>query len=98
MKVAVVSPVFNTATGTHPGPIDMFNVIKQRPISQEEKDKCNSLDLCCYYAKPEHIAIDYRNPVLLATKKLAANALTDNSMALVLYKPLPVEEKETSLG
>ena len=45
-----------------------------------------------------HIAIDARNPTLLATKRQAAGAFTGNSMALVPYKPLSVEEKETSLG
>ena len=45
-----------------------------------------------------HIAIDHRKPTLLATKKQVAGALTGNSMALVLYKPLFIKEKEMSLG
>ncbi len=96
--VAVTSLVPSTATGTHPGPIDVSNVIKRRPISQEEKDRRNSLGLCRYCDKSRHIAIYYRNPALLATKRQAASFVTGNSMALVPYKSLPVEEKETSLG
>ena len=96
--VAVVSPVPSTATGTHPGPMDVSNVIRRGPISQEEKDRRNSLGLCHYCGEPGHIAIDHRNLALLATKRQAAGAFIGNSMALVIYKPLSVEEKETSLG
>ena len=86
--VAVVSFVPSTTTETQPGLIDVSNVIRQGPISQEEKDRCNSLGLCRYYGKSGHIAIDHRNSALLATKRQAASAFTDNSMALVLYKPI----------
>ena len=96
--VAVVFPAPSIATKSHPGPMDMSNVIRQRPISQEEKDRCNNLGLCRYCDEPGHIAIDHRNPALLATKRQAAGAFTGNSMALVPYKPLPVEEKKMSLG
>ena len=78
--------------------MDVFNIIKQRPILQEEKDRRNSLSLYYYCGESGHIAIDHRNSTLLATKKQAASALTGNSIALILYKPLFVEEKETSLG
>ena len=98
VKVAVVSPAPSIATGTHPGLMDVFNMIRQGPILQEEKDKRNNLGLCRYCNKPGHIAIDHRNPALLATKKQAVGAFMGNLMALVPYKPLPVEEKETSLG
>ena len=30
--VAVVFPILSTATGTHPGPMDMSNVIRRGPI------------------------------------------------------------------
>ena len=96
--VAVLSSIPSTAIKTHPSPIDVSNVIKQRPISQEEKDRRNSLGLCYYCDKPRYIAIDHKNPALLTTKKQAAGALTGNSMALVFYKPLSIEEKEMSLG
>ena len=96
--IAVVSPVSSTATRIYPSPMDMSNVIKQGPILQEEKDRRNSLSLCHYCGKPGHIAIDHKNPALLANKRQAAGAFTSNSMALVPYKPLSVEEKETSLG
>ena len=96
--VAVVSPVPSTAIGTHPGSINVSNVIKRGPILQEEKDRRNNLGLYHYCGKPTHIAIDHRNPVWLATKRQAEGAFTGNSMALVPYKPLSVEEKETSLG
>ena len=96
--VAVVSPVLSTTIGTHPGPIDMSNMMRQRPILQEEKDRHNSLGLCRYYGEPGHIAINYRNSALLAIKRQVAGALMGNSMALVSYKPLLVEEKEMSLG
>ena len=98
VRIAVVSPVPSTATGTHSGPIDVSNVIKQGPILQEEKDRRNSLGLCRYCGEAGHIVIDHTNPTLLATKKQAVGALTGNLMALVPYKPLLVEEKETSLG
>lgn len=96
--VAVFSPISNNITGTHPGSLDMSNVIRQRPISQEEKDKRNNLGLCYYCKEPGHIAIDHTNPTLLATKKQATGTLTGNLIALVLYKPLFVEEKEIFLG
>ena len=73
-------------------------MIKQGPILQEEKERRYSLGLCRYFGKPGHIAIDHKNPALLATKRQAASALTGNSMALVPYKSLFVEEKETFLG
>ena len=78
--------------------MDVSNVIKQGSILQEEKDRRNNLGLCRYCGEPGHIAIDHRNSALLANKKQAAGVFTDNSMALVPYKPLSVEEKETSLG
>ena len=96
--VAIVSPDPNIATRTHLGPMNVSNVIKQGPILQDEKDRCNSLGLSCYCDKPGYIAIDYRNPALLAIKKQAAGTLTGNLMVLVPYKPLSMEEKETSLG
>ena len=98
VRVVVVSPVLSTATGTHPGPMDISNIIKQKPILQKEKDRCNRLGLCRYGGEPGHIVIDHRNSAFLATKKQATSALTGNSMALIPYKPLPVEEKEISLG
>ena len=96
--VAAVSPVPSTATGTYPSPINVSNVIRQGSILQEEKDRRNSLGLYHYYGESGHIAIDHRNPALLATKRQTAGTLTSNSIALVPYKPLPVKEKKTSLG
>ena len=95
--VAVVFPAPSTATRTHPGPMNVSKVIRQGPISEEEKDRHNNLGLYRYCGKPEHIAINHRNPALLATKRQAADAFTGNSMALVPYKLLSVEEKKTSL-
>ena len=63
--------------------MDVSNVIKQGPISRKEKDRHNSLDLCHYCSKLGHIAIDHKNPALLATKRQAASAFIDNLMALV---------------
>ena len=74
--VSVVSPVFSTATGTHLGPMDVFNVIRQGPILQEKKNRRNSLGLCYYFGEPGYIAIDYKNHTLLATKRQAAGTLT----------------------
>ena len=96
--VAVVFPAPSTATGNHPGPMDISNMIRQRPILQEEKDRHNSLGLCHYCGKPEHITINHKNPTLLATKKQAVGAFMGKLMALILYKPLSIEKKETSLG
>ena len=73
-------------------------MIRQRPILQKEKDRHNSLSLYHYYVEPGHIAIGHRNPALLVTKRQATGAFTGNSMALVPYKPLFVEEKKKSLG
>lgn len=98
IRVATASLVPSTATGTHPGPMNMFNVIRRGPILQEEKDRCNSLGICHYCDESRHIAIDHRNPALLATKRQVAGVLTGNLMALVPYKSLSVEKKETSLG
>ena len=94
--VAVLSPASSTATGTHPGPMDVSNMIRQEPILQEEKDRCNGLGLCHYCGKPRHIVIDHRNLALLATKRQVIGTFTGNSMALIPYKPLLVEEKEMS--
>ena len=49
--------------------MDVFNVIRQEPILQEEKDGYNNLGLCRYCGKSGYIAIDHKNPTLLATKK-----------------------------
>ena len=96
--IAVVFPAPSTTTGTHFGLIDVFNVIRRGPILQEEKDKRNKLGLCRYCGEPRYIAIDHRNPTLLATKRQVADAFTGNSIALIPYKPLSVEERETFLG
>ena len=78
--------------------MNVSNVIRQGSILKEEKNRYNSLGLCRYCGKPAHIAIDHKNPTLLTTKKQAAGVFMSNSMALVPYKSLSVEEKETSLG
>ena len=78
--------------------MDVSHVIRQGSISQGEKDRCNSLDLCCYCNEPRYIAIDHKNLALLTTKRQAAVTLTGNSIALVLYKPFSVEKKEMFLG
>ena len=96
--VAVVSPAPSTATGTHSSPMDMFNVIRRGPILQKENDRCKNLDLYRYCGKPRHIAIDHKNPALVATKRQAAGAFTGSLMVLIPNKPLFMEEKETSLG
>ena len=69
VRVAVVFPAPSTATRTHPGPMDVSNVIRRGPIAQEQKDRHNNLGLCHYCGKPGYIAIDHRNPALLATKR-----------------------------
>ena len=78
--------------------MDISNVIRQRPILQEEKNRCNSLGLCRYCGKSGHIAMDHKNPTLLANKKQVADVFTGNLMALIPYKLLSMEEKETSLS
>ena len=96
--VAIISPIPSTATGTHPGPTDMSNMIRRGPILHEEKNRCNSLGLCHYCVELGYIAIDHRNSALLATKKQAADIFTGNLMAWVPYKPFLVEEKKTFLS
>ena len=78
--------------------MDVSNEIRRGLIWQEEKNRRNNLGPCRYCGKSGYIAIDHRNSALLATKRQAASAFTGNSMALIPYKPLPVEKKETSLG
>lgn len=73
-------------------------MVRQRLISQEEKDRHNSLGLCHYYGKLRHIAKNYRNRILLAIKKQAVGIFTNNLMTLVPYKPLFVKKKVMSLG
>lgn len=90
------SPVSSIATGTHLGPMNLFNVMKQGPILHKEKDICNNRGLFRYCDELGYIVIDHRNPVWLAIKKQAPSVLTGNTIALVLYKSLCVEEKETS--
>ena len=96
--VIVVFPVPSTAIRTHPGFMDLSNIIRQGLILQEENDRCNNLGLSHYCSKPGHIAIDHRNPALLATKKQATDIFTGNLIALVPYKALLVKEKKTFLG
>ena len=96
--VAIISPVLSTTIKTHPSPINVFIMIRRGAILQKEKDRQNNLDLYCYCGKSRYIAIDHRNSSLSVTKKQAADTLTSNLMALVPYKPLSVEEKETFLG
>lgn len=96
--IAVTAPALNTAAGTHPGPIDVSIAARQGPISQEKKDKRNDLGLCRYCGKLGHIAIDHKNPALLASKRQAAGTFINNSMALVPYNLSVVEGKKTSLS
>lgn len=98
VEVAVISPISSTAVGIHPGLIDVSNMIRREPILQEEKNRCNSLSLCCYYGEPGHIVINHQNHVLLATKRQVVSILMKNLIALVPYKSLPMEKKKTSLG
>ena len=98
IEITVIFLVPSTTIGTHFSPIDVSIMIRQRLILQEEKDRHNSLGLYCYCGKLGHIAIYHKNPALLATKRQAASAFTDNLMALVPYKPLFMEEKKTFLG
>ena len=93
--VTVTAPALSTATGTHSGPMDVSTAVRRGPISQEEKDRRNRLGLCRYCGEPGHIAIDHKNPTLLASKRQAAG-VTNHSMALVPYTPPPTTEKESS--
>lgn len=74
------------------------NMIKQRLILQEKKDRHNSPGLYCYYNELSHIAIDYRNLTVLAIKKQVLDAFTGNSIALVFYKLLFIKDKKTFLS
>ena len=94
-SVTVTAPALSTATGTHPGPMDVSTAVRKGPISQEEKDRRNRLGLCRYCGEPGHIAIDHKDPTLLASKRQAAG-ITNNSMALVPYTPPPATERESS--
>lgn len=96
--VTVVSSVPRNATKTYPGLINVSNMIRQGLILQEEKDKRNSLGFCHCYGKSRYIAIDYKNPTLLTTKKPAIDTFTGNSIVLVPYKPFPMKEKKMFLG
>lgn len=73
-------------------------MIKQGPILQKVKDKHNILGLCYYCGKSAYIAMDYKNPTLLFTKKQVAITFTSNLIALIPYKPLFVKEKKTFLS
>lgn len=73
-------------------------MIKQGPILHEKKDRHNNLNLCYYYGELGYIVIDYRNFLLLATKRQATSVITDNLMALISYKPLLIKEKEIFLS
>ena len=95
--VTVTASGPSIATGTHPGPMDVSTAGRRGPISQAEKDRRNSLGLCRYCGEVGHIAIDHKDPALLATKRQAAG-ITNHSMALVPYTPPPVEAKELSLS
>lgn len=94
----VIFFVTSIATRTYLGLIDMSNMIKQRPLLQEEKDRYNSLSLCRYNCKLKYIAIDHKNSALLTTKKQAADTFTSNLMALIPYKPFFIKEKEIFLS
>ena len=95
--VTVTASGPSTATGTHPGPMNVSTSGRRGPISQEEKDRRNNLGLCRYCGEPGHIAIDHRNPAVLATKRQAAG-ISNHSMALVPYTSPVFEAKESSLS
>ena len=98
IEVAVVSSIPSTATETYLGLMNVSNMIRQGLILQKEKDRRNSLGLYRYYGKPRHIAIDHKNLTLLASKRQTIGAFMDNSITLVPYKPLFMEENKRSLG
>lgn len=83
VKIAVAFLILSTTTGTHSNSMDVFNVIRRGLILQKEKDRRNSLRLYRYCGELGYIAIDHRNPVLLATKRQATSVLKKNLMALV---------------
>lgn len=78
----------------------MSSANKRGPLSQEEKDRRNNLGLCRYCGEAGHIAIDHKNPAVLASKRQAASTVTTNSMALVPYDPSvsASESKDSSLS
>ena len=98
VRRAVISLISNTVTKTHRGPMNVTIMIRQRLILQKEKNRRNKINLYYYYNKLEFIAIDHRNPTLLATQRQVAGVFIGNLITLVLYKPLFVKEKNVSLG
>ena len=72
----------STATGTHAGLIDVL-LVRQGPLSAEEKERRNKLGLCRYCGQPGHIAMDYRDANTLLAKRRAA-VIHEMTMALSL--------------
>ncbi|MCJ1471206.1 hypothetical protein MMC07_009854 [Pseudocyphellaria aurata] len=50
-----VASIPSTASGTHAGPMDVLSV-RRGPLSVEEKEQRNWLNLCRYCGQPRHIA------------------------------------------
>ena len=53
-RVSVTATVPSTASGTHPGPMDVSGAIRR--VSQEERDRRHRLGLCHYCGDDGHLA------------------------------------------
>lgn len=67
--VTVIALALSIVTRTYLDPIDVFIVVRKRPIFQQEKDCHNNLGLYDYCGKVGHIVIDHRNSALLFIKR-----------------------------
>ncbi|MCJ1469482.1 hypothetical protein MMC07_008115 [Pseudocyphellaria aurata] len=86
----------STATGTHPGPMDVSLVNRRGLFSTEEKEQRNRLNQCRYCGQAGHIARDHGNPNVLQAKRRAAG-IHKLSISSELPASLP-SEKATSSG
>ena len=84
----------STATGAHPGPMDLSLSGKRGSLSLEEKDRHTREGLCKYCGGPGHFARDHSNGMLAAKQK--AYNMKMAALQMTPYYPEPAENEESS--
>ena len=84
----------STATGAHPGPMDVSSSVRRGPLSQEEKDRRTREGLCKYCGEPGHFARDHSNGTLAAKQKTYNVKMA--SLQTTSYRPEQTENEESS--
>ena len=86
-----------TATGSHPGPMDLSSAGKQRSLMTEEKERQNKLGLCRYCGQPGHIAHNHSDSATLLAKRQAAGIYEITMAPLATLSPLSENASSPSI-